>query len=190
VGGGTDDLLAALRAGNHDALRRVAQQELEGLYVIASGILGNTQDAEDACQETLIRLHKSARRLRPDTSLRSWLRTVCVNWCRDELRRRRNRVRVDGNCDRADLQSSGVAPEEVAVGTAFELAVMQAVTQLSPQQREVFLLRHFQNCSVRETAEILGCSQGTVKSQFSRALCKLRELLSDWNPEHSGGASE
>jgi len=177
-----EELLPALRAGDDDAFNEIAQAQMAGLYVIASGILGSAEDAEDACQEVLVRLYKAAPKLPPDTNLRAWLRRVCVNHCLDQLRQRRWRGRSDVPATDELPAPAQAGPDRATEDAAFRCAVLTALSRLSPRQRLVFVLRHFGGCSVRETSEILGCAEGTVKSQLSRAVERLRELLTDWGP--------
>jgi RNA polymerase sigma-70 factor (ECF subfamily) len=178
-----EELVPALRAGDEDAFSKVAQDQMAGLYAVASGILGSAEEAEDACQEVLVRLYKAAPRLAPDTNLRAWLRRVCVNHCLDQMRRRKRHGRV-AVVSMEHLQAPADArPDRATEDAEFRCAVLAALRRLSRQQRLVFVLRHFGGCSVRETAEILGCADGTIKSQLSRAVERLRTLLTDWAPD-------
>jgi len=185
---GQDELLLALQRGEDDAFRRIADTELDGLYLLAYRILGNRTDAEDVCQEVLTKLYQSARTLRSGTVLRAWLRRVCVNCCLNMRRRSRSRAHPDPYAEISDDMPSGDDTDETVADHAFRAAVRDALEQLSPRQRATFVLRHFQECSVKETADILGCAEGTVKVQFSRAVLRLRGLLHDWYdvPEEGG----
>lgn len=69
-------------------------------------------------------------------------------------------------------------PDQAAVPNRAELGAWSAVHGLPPQQRAVIALRYFEDLSVAQTAEILGCSEGTVKSQASRAIATLRRSIS------------
>jgi RNA polymerase sigma-70 factor (ECF subfamily) len=180
-------LLAALRRREDDAVRQVMAEEMDGVYSVALGILGRQDDAEDACQEVFMRLLQSAPRLSPGTSLRAWLRRVCLNYCLDQRRRPGYRDWLfpvdDGVPDR-----SAPGPEKAAEEAWLRDALVRALQQLPQKQRAVFVLRHFGGCSLREIAQILGCADGTVKAHLSRAVAKLRVLLSDWRisgPERS-----
>ncbi len=171
-----DELLAALQRGDDDAYRRLVNAELEGLYALSYRILGNRADAEDVCQEVLTKLYQSAATLHSGTVVRAWLRRVCVNACLNVRRRRRKRAYAEFTDDFPSPADTGDSVED----TAFRRAVQEALQQLSPRQRATFVLRHLQECSVKETAEIMGCAEGTVKVQFSRAVLRLRGLLRDW----------
>ncbi len=186
VSRGPGEVLAGLRRGDEDAFRQVARTELGGLYAIALGILGSRDDAEDACQEVLLRLHRVAHRLPPDTSLRAWMRRVCINWCLDEVRRRDRRGALVHSAEHAPPAALLADPEAAMEGSQFRQAIQRALLKLSLQQRAIFVLRHFLGCSIREIGQTLGRADGTVKAQLSRATRKLRELLRDWDPATRG----
>jgi len=180
-------LLAGLRRREDDAIRRVAATELDGIYATAFGILGRREDAEDACQEVLLKLLRAAPVLSPQTSLRAWLRRVCVNYCLDQRRRRRPASQTVST-ESVSIEHPGPSPHEAAREAELRDALTRALCQLPQKQRAVFVLRHFGGCSLREIAQILGCADGTVKAHLSRAVAKLRVLLSDWRisgPERS-----
>jgi RNA polymerase sigma-70 factor (ECF subfamily) len=185
-------LLAALARGEAEAFQRVVEEEFGGLYAIAWGILGNGDDAEDACQETFLKLHRAARKLSPDTSLRAWLRRVCVNCCLDERRRRKRRGFSESLSESTEPPAApGSSLQQAAEGAEFRVALARALALLPPRQRAVFVLRHFHECSVGETSDLLGCAEGTTKAHLSRALRALRKLLSEWSPsEVKGNADE
>jgi RNA polymerase sigma-70 factor (ECF subfamily) len=174
------DLLARLRRWEDDAIREVAAAELDRLHALALGMLGTEQDAEDACQEVLLRLLRAAPRLLPTTSLRAWLRRVCVNYCLDQQRRRRPALQCQ-SLESLSVEPSRPGTQQAAVEEReLRTALTRALLQLSPQPRAVFVLRHFDGCSLKEIAHILGCAEGTVKAHLSRAVSRLRVLLGDW----------
>jgi RNA polymerase sigma-70 factor (ECF subfamily) len=175
-----DELLAALQRGEDEAFRYVAETELNGLYLLAYRILGNRADAEDVCQEVLLRLCQAAPGLHSGTYLRAWLRRVCVNLCLNMRRHAKSRAGSDHVVEATEDLTDGLATEDAVSEVAFRAAVTEALQQLSPRQRATFVLRHFQDCSVKETADVLGCAEGTVKVQYSRAVIRLRSLLQDW----------
>jgi RNA polymerase sigma-70 factor (ECF subfamily) len=173
-----DELLAAMRRGDDNAFRQVAKTEIDGLYALALGVLGNHEDAEDACQEVFLKLLRFAPRLSPGTSLRAWLRRVCLNHCLDQCRKRRPRRRAE-LLEFAGPKSALATPQQQAEEAELQSALRRALVQLSDRQRAVFVLRHFSDCPLKEIAEQLRCSEGSVKAHLSRAVSKLRVLLSD-----------
>lgn len=159
------DAFVAARSG---ALLRTA-------YLLA----GDRQHAEDLLQTALLRALRRWSRVRdaPD----AYVRKVLVNLSRDWIRNRRRRPReVPAPPDPESLGGherdvDGVMDHQVVV----HQVVVQALAQLPRQQRAVVVLRYFEDLSVDQTAELLGCSAGTVKSHTSRALSRLRDLLTE-----------
>ncbi len=162
--------------------------ELDGLYLLAYRLLGNRADAEDACQEVLTKLYQCAPTLRSGTVVRAWLRRVCVNCCLNVRRRRKSRAHPDSYAELTDNLPSSAATDDSVAEAAFRRAVDQGPPRALPRQRATFVLRHFHECSVKETAQIMGCAEGTVKVQFSRAVLRLRGLLRDWYDVEAEGA--
>ena len=185
-----DELLASLQRGDDEAFRRVAATEMEGLYFLAYRLLGSRVEAEDACQEVLLRLYRAAPSLRSGVFLRAWLRRVCVNYCLNLRRHAARRPPVDQMETLAEQVAAPGGTEQEVAAAAFSAAVAQALEQLSPRQRTVFVLRHYQGCSTREAAEAMGCAEGTVKVQFSRATARLRALLQEWSEVGGEGVGD
>jgi RNA polymerase sigma-70 factor (sigma-E family) len=135
---------------------------------------GDEAFAEDVVQTTLTRLYLSWSRVRRATSPLAYARTSLTHVFIDEARRahRRRETTVED-------PALSVPREPVVAGTDLDLreVVLGALTTLGPRQRAVVVLRHWHDLDVAETARILGCSPGTVKSQNARALAHLREHL-------------
>jgi len=180
-----DDLLAGLKRGEEAAFRQVIKGELDGLYTLALGLLGREADAEDACQEVLLKLLRFAPRLSPNTSLRAWLRRVCLNHCLDERRRRRPAVQIELTAS-VSLERSSPGPQRCAEEVELRELLSKALAQLSEKQRAAFVLRHFEGCSIKEIAQAIGCAEGTAKVHLSRAVSRLRVLLGDLCDEWRG----
>lgn len=133
-------------------------------------LVGHRQDAEDLVQTALAKVVRRWERIQGDPE--RYVRRVLVNESVSRWRRRRWReIATDIPPDR------GGPGGEAAV--ADRLALRAALAALSPRQRAVVVLRFFEDLSVNEVAELLGCSSGTVKSQTHDALARLRVLLPD-----------
>ncbi len=132
-----------------------------GLY------LGDRDLAEEVAQETLLRLCKHWRKVSQLNAPDAWMYQVAMNLAKSHIRRAVRRRRID--------ESTRLAPTEDA-DTAMALAVRDAVASLPERQRATLVLRYFADLSVAETAEALGCAQGTVKAATSAALENLRHL--------------
>lgn len=135
---------------------------------------GDEAHAEDLVQATLTKLYLSWSRVRRADSPLAYARTSLTHLFIDETKRAHRR-RETTSADPA----VALASEPVSTGTDVELreAVLTALQSLGPRQRAVVVLRHWLDLDVAETARVLGCSTGTVKSQNARALAHLRTVL-------------
>ncbi|WP_260609728.1 SigE family RNA polymerase sigma factor [Streptomyces sp. WAC06614] len=137
------------------------------LVRIAFLLTGDFHEAEDLVQTTLIKVHGRWHRLRPE-SLDAYVRRALVNTQRSRLRRRTiSQLLMSRLPDEAALAPSGPAVEE-------QDAMLRLLHVLAPRQRAVLVLRFWEDMTEEETARVLDCSVGTVKSQASKALRKLR----------------
>ena len=132
---------------------------------------GDEHLAEDLVQTALTRLYVAWRRVERDQGPEAYARRILVNAVVDERRRAWRRSETS----RADL------PEQASYAVDVENtdAVRRALAELGPRMRAAVVLRHWLGYDVSECAQLLGCSEGTVKSQTARGLDRLRELLSD-----------
>jgi RNA polymerase sigma-70 factor (sigma-E family) len=145
------------------------EQLLKTAYLIA----WDTGDAEDLVQECLFKVARRWPRVRRMAQPRAYARRVVVNLALDGAR---GSARRRGELDRASAVAVGLAPDLlVELETRAEL--VDALAHLSPRQRAVLVLRYFNDLTEAQTAEVLGCSPGTVKSSASRGLARLREVL-------------
>jgi RNA polymerase sigma-70 factor (sigma-E family) len=140
---------------------------------------GDTHRAEDLVQTALARLYVAWPRVQRTGTAVAYVRRIIINAHIDETRRPfwRREKSVPDPPDLPDLTSSDVWLD--SAGSADGGAVRSALAALPPKMRATIVLRHWLDLSVEESADLLGCSQGTVKSQTAKALARLRELLVD-----------
>jgi len=129
-------------------------------------------DGEDLLQAALERLLRNWRRV--DTDLEGYLRRTLYNLAADGWRRR-GRWRGRLAEFRSQARAAGTGTEDVAVVDLRD-ALVRLLQQLPPRQRAVVVLRYWEQRTEAETAELLGCTAGTVKSAAARGLRRLREL--------------
>src|SRR6266568_3829064 len=138
-----------------------------GLVRLAFGLTGDRWAAEDIAQATLARAFVAWRRVRRADDPDAYLRRILVNTSNRRFRRRRV------------AEQPGDPPETAVEGPADlvgeRAALLAALRQLPPRQRAVVVLRYWEDLTDTQIAAALGCSPGTVRSQLSRALAKLRE---------------
>ena len=143
-------------------------------------MLSNTEDANDAAQDTLVKVLRSLDRYDPNRSFSTWVFGIARNTCIDEHRRRRRKP-WDELGD-SDVVSSGPSPMESASEQQRADLLVAALEQLSPMYREVLVLYHFEHLKYAEIAETLDLPLGTVMNRIFRARKKLRTLYA----EHGG----
>jgi RNA polymerase sigma-70 factor (sigma-E family) len=157
-----------------DAVAALFDAHYDGLCRLATLLLDDPGQAEEAVQEAFMRTFAGWRRIRHPERAGAYLRAAVVNQCRSRGRRRVTEQR--GNRAvwagvREDIGQSDVER------TGETLAVLDAVRSLPARQREAVVLRYYADLSEADVARALGCSAGTVKSQLSKARTTLARLL-------------
>jgi len=167
-----DELMALVAAGDRNALATLVQRHQRFVLVTAFRFLADRAEAEDAAQEVFLRLWVSARRYRPETALRAYLRTITVHFCLDLKRKARLTV-LSGDRD----MSSRADPHRDIEAMERQDALERALQTLPPNQRMAVILFHLEGLSVREVSGLLDTSPKSVESLLSRARTALRERL-------------
>ncbi|CAM5421719.1 RNA polymerase sigma factor [Streptomyces avidinii] len=131
-------------------------------------LTGDPHDAEDVTQAALAKAYRSWRRVARMDSPEAYVRRMLVTCNSDRFRKRRVAERLTDSVPDRSVSDNAVAwADERSV-------LMEALAELPDRQRAVVVMRYWEDLSEAETADVLGCSQGTVKSQASKALVKLR----------------
>jgi RNA polymerase sigma-70 factor, ECF subfamily len=186
-----DDASLALAAGRGDidAFEEIVRRYQGRVYAAAYRITGNREDALDVTQDAILKAFQKIGSWAPTGSFLSWLLRLTTNQAIDHIRRRKRRRHEPldetfiGETEGAAVEPSIASTDQTVVGHEIEARVRAALVNLSPMQRTVFVLRHFEDLSLAEIAEDLGCTVGSVKVHLFRALKKLRDLLGDLNPD-------
>ncbi|GAA5202064.1 SigE family RNA polymerase sigma factor [Rugosimonospora acidiphila] len=141
---------------------------------LAMLLTGDRWQAEELLQDSLVRMYERWRKLDRHEDLHAYLRRMLVNGRTSMWRRRRRENLVAETPERS-----------VPAGFDSDVEVKNALMSLPPRQRAVVVLRLYEDLTERQAAAALGCSIGTVKSQYARALDKLRQLVRE--PNYQGG---
>jgi RNA polymerase sigma-70 factor, ECF subfamily len=189
------DLLAAAR-GDEDAFRLLTEPYRGALHLHCYRMLGSVHDADDALQETLLRVWRSLDRYEPRAPFGAWLHRIATNVCLTMLagRRRRPEVPVAEMGEEAwNERLLHLEPypdrllDELERRETVELAFVTAAQLLPPKQRAVLILRDVLGWSARETAEALDDSVAAVNSALQRARAGLARARSLGAPSHAPG---
>jgi RNA polymerase sigma-70 factor (ECF subfamily) len=178
-------LLAAHVAGDAEAFGTLFARHRDRLWAVALRTTGDPEEAADALQDAMVAAFRRAESFRGDSAVTTWLHRIVVNACLDRLRRRQVRLAdalPDDLDDRAGRGSTVTAdvvdPADVAIDHERRNAVLAALETLPADQRAALVLVDMEGYSVEETAAILECAVGTVKSRCSRGRARLLPLLS------------
>ena len=171
--------------GDSSAFQELVERHKKKVYYVAYDITGDHHEAEDISQEVFIKMFRSLKTFRRDAKMSSWLYQIAVNTSIDSLRRKSHKrkkllVRLDKASIIENPPGSGttvVDPEQSAEASIIQSHISQALQRVSPRERSVFVMRHYNDLKMNEIAEILNVSVGTVKSLLFRAIKKLRKEL-------------
>lgn len=164
-------LIFEIGGTEEDAFGRVVNQREAQLLRVAYRVLGNWADAEDVAQEAFLRLHRHGLDFASESALAAWLYRVVVNLCVDRGRKARPTDELK------DLRAEKPSAETELLRDEQKRQLMMALTALPPKERAAIVLREIEGLATAEVAAILRTSEVTVRTQISRAMGKLREML-------------
>lgn len=167
-------LVKEAKRGDQACFERIVILHERLVLRVAQRLLLNDEDAKDAAQEVFTKLHGALDRFDEAKDLGPWLYRLTVNVCRDIRRRSRREISLDSAVhfasDAPDPEGSALAAEQYRL-------VLDALCALSDREREAIVLRDLEGRSIQEVAEVLGSSQGTVRSQLSTGRVKLKNQV-------------
>jgi RNA polymerase sigma-70 factor (ECF subfamily) len=193
-----ESLIREAQAGSHAAFSKLVRFHDEPVLRLAFRITGSYIDAQDIYQEVFLKVYKKLDRFRFECSFSTWITRIVTNSCIDFLRKGRSRretsttiVNIGG--EEIDLlnqvSDSRLAhnPEKELLRNELRANIICALRRLTPRERIVFDLKHFQGMKLRAVSEVLNTSEESVKTSLFRATRKLRLFLSMQvrQPNHS-----
>ena len=178
-----DASLEAAVAGDRAAQDAVLAKAAAVAMRVATALLGSRDEAKGACQEVLIRLHRSLDRVDPSRPLSPYVRRITVNVCRDRARQRRRRAVEVATAEVPAVAGPEPSVERIVAGRHLGESIQGCMEELSPTERTAFVLRHVEGLTAVEAARCMGCSPGTVRGYAHRARGHIRERLLALHPE-------
>ena len=163
------ELVRRFKSGDDGAFDAIVERFQDRIFRLASVSLIDQQNAADVTQEVLVRSHKGLRGFRFRAEPFTWVYRTTKLVCREFNRRRRTEA-LDG-----DLADTSATPERLVADYERMQRVRELVAGLPDRQREVVMLRIFEDLSVRETAKAMGASEGTVKALLHKAKDRLEK---------------
>ncbi len=185
-----DDLIREAQKGHRAAFDTLVRRYDQSVLRLALHMLGNEQDAQDVHQEAFIKAYRHLSNFRFECSFYTWLYRIVTNLCLDQLRRRKSRREdpatvVDAVGEEMDLLSN-VQDDRAMANPARELdrklmgeRIAAALDKLTPRERTVFELKHYQGLKLRTIGDMLSTTEETAKNTLFRATRKLRANLEE-----------
>jgi RNA polymerase sigma-70 factor, ECF subfamily len=164
------------RRGDQAAFSRLVEAYQAPVYNLAYRMLGNAAEAEDAAQETFVRMYTKLSTYQPDRKLSSWVLSIASHYCIDRLRRRRiNWLSLDDEPLATVLPAGERGPEDTVLRAESRDELQKLVNQLEPSYRVPLILRYWHDLSYQEIADIMGLSVQAVKSRLHRARLQMAQ---------------
>jgi RNA polymerase sigma-70 factor (ECF subfamily) len=174
-------LIQNVQRGEMAAFQELVEKYKQKVFYMALDMTGNHHDAEDLSQEVFMKVYTAIKDFRGEAKLSSWLYRIAMNTCIDKTRRKHLKL-VDIDEKVYEQATPGKNPEQLLQDRATQDQIEQALQKLPPRQRSIFVMRHYNELMLREIAEALGISEGTVKAQLFRAIQRLQKELGAFRP--------
>lgn len=171
-------VLEGVRRREREALGRFFDAAFPYVYGLAFRLSGDHAVAQDVAQEVFLKVYRSADRLDPSRHPKPWLTTIAYNAYRDLLRRSAARREDPLESAGGTAHSATEAPDAALERKETVEAVQRAILSLDESLRWIVILRDYSGMPHEEIAQVLGLSHDAVRKRYSRALQKLREILS------------
>ena len=185
-----DSLIRAAQRGDQDAFEQLVRTYDQSVLRLAMNLLRSPEDARDVYQEAFLRVYRNLHSFRFDCSFHTWLYRIVTNICLDQLRKRKVRKEdtavvetSEGPIDRMESYEEEAAeanPERSMWNRELKQRIESALVGLTPRERMVFELRHYQGLRLRNIGEMLGTTEEAAKNCLFRATQKMRGVLGDF----------
>ena len=181
-------LIREAQQGNTSAFEELVRQYDRAVLRLAIHLTGSPEDGQDIYQEAFLRAYINLARFRFECSFYTWIYRIVTNLCLDHLRKKHSRGRdltttlsADGEeeqaLDHVADRAPAASPERNLASLELRQTIIGALVRLSPRERMVFELKHYQGLKLRTIGEMLNTTEETAKNTLFRATQKLRGVL-------------
>jgi len=184
-------LVEEARNGSINAFRQLVELYKVKIYRLAYDLTGNSMDAEDLSQDVFLKAYRSLEKFRGDAKFGTWLYRITVNTCLDNRNKKSLSMITPLSStvheeDSSPLEQAGssVSPDQAAEASIIQSNIERALERLTPREKTVFMLRHYHDLPLKEIAETLEISIGSVKTLLFRAIRRLQGELSMYRQEY------
>jgi RNA polymerase sigma-70 factor, ECF subfamily len=190
-------LVREAQGGSKAAFEQLVHTYDQSVLRLALRLTGSASDAQDIHQEAFLKVYKKLDGFRFECSFRTWIYRIVTNVCLDHLRRNQARKKMnvieitdDDLLNQLSDDRPGNNPEQQLLDRELGAHISKALQRLTPRERMVFDLRHFEGLKLQSVSEILNASEGSIKMTFFRATRKLRLQLGKYTKRHRSSVKE
>jgi len=183
------EILGRVRAGEPDAFEYFVRTYQRKVFRLVYTLVRNAAEADALTQDVFVKAWRAVADFKGEAAFETWLNRIAVNAVRDSVRRRKPVVSFSDlaaaedsegpDLPRAAEPTDGTSPERDARSRQIRRRIGEALEALSPRQKAVFVMKHYEERSIAEIGAVTGLDDGTVKSHLFRAARKLRQKLED-----------
>jgi RNA polymerase sigma-70 factor (ECF subfamily) len=178
-------IVMAIRGGDAGAYRELVEKYQSRIYAMVCGMVRDREEAHDLTQDAFVKAFKNLDRFRLEASFYTWLYRIASNLSIDWLRKQKRRKHDEFDESKAARDSTGVidpvyqkhSPAKEMERSQLKERIFDAMETLSPEHRQIVLLREVEGYSYAEIADVMGIPEGTVMSRLFYARRKLQGLL-------------
>lgn len=174
------ELVDLARSGDSDAFRELVIRHSQRIFATAYRITGREEDADDVVQETFLRAFRKLHLFDGRAQFSTWLHRIAVNCSMDSIRkvsRREARETPDELVGEHRLVATEPGPDRLAASSEWGREVEKVLRSLTPTERTVFVLRHFEGYTSKEIGQMMGMRSGAIRNAVFRAVQKMRASL-------------
>lgn len=172
-----ENIIARARRGDAGAFEQLVETYREQVYRIALRMCGNAADADEAAQEAFLAAWKGLPNFRGDSQFSTWLYQLTTHAAIDLMRREKRQIATE-DITEVSAPDPAPGPQQQAERRETQEAVRDAILQLTPEYRQIVVLRFLEDLSYEEIGAALKLPSGTVKSRLNRAKAQLKDILS------------
>jgi len=181
------DLINKAQNGDESAFNELVCRYDRNVLALTLKYVNDRDDAKDIYQEVFLRVFRGLKNFKFKSEFSTWLYRITVNVCLTFIKsgKKQSMVRINSDMENDDIDyiagsdDETNSPDELLSRNEFTDNVKEALEKLSPKQKMIFVLKHFEGYKIREIASMIDCGEGTVKKYLFEANHKLRDQLSE-----------
>ncbi len=175
-------LIEKAQKGDKMAFQQIMEMHGQKMLGLAYKFTKNHQDAEDLYQETFLKIYKNLSSFRFESEFTTWAYRILANLAYNSFRKKKKHQTVDMEDGERDMWETIPGDEndqadKAVYNDALKHQIYNAMSTLSPKQKTVFIMKHYEGKKIKDIAGILGSTEGTIKKYLFRATQKMRKAL-------------